>query len=404
MNQDFQPNSDIKQNLKIKKPEEYKIDYDEDIKKINYKKENVNNEIINTKIIDLTEDSKKVSSVTNNNETVNESLNLANIENINIKELEQSNFEVEENKQILISLKIPGWIIKSINPPLLKLIKRENSSNNSLFIFEAGPPATVNIVFLRYDEKENVILRQPYSITIIPRKIIQVVDESKSDKNNTDYSVTTNLNNKKKEKEDDYKKTIANQLFEQKRYDEALKRYESLVKEGKADTEIYFKIGIIEKEKADNAKAVEYFKLILKEKDSIYFIDAIIELIKILKDEKKYSEAVDVFYEFALTKKLDNKSAEELYIILSDIYFSMGDYNSASKEYRRFIQRFPDSKYYDKALFYLAYSLESLQYNPEFKEAYRLYKMLIDTYPESKYYNLSKKRIINLERHYLKIN
>jgi tetratricopeptide (TPR) repeat protein len=406
LNQDFKPNKDTRQDLKLKKPEIYRLDTDIEIKKFSYKKQKAENEIINTKKADLSDDINKI--INSNN--ISESLNLADTDSINIKELEQSNLETEENKQIAISLKSSGWIIKSVTPPLLKLVKRDNLNKNSVFTFEAGPPATVNIVFLRYDENTNTILRQPFLITIIPKKIFEIVSDQKPDKATTDNSNTLNINsqnqqaNNKKETEEDYRKILANQLFDQKKYDEALKRYESLVKDKKADSEIYYKMAIIEKDVPDLAKATENFKMILKDKDSIYFVDALIELIKLLKDQGKFSDAVDIFYQYALTKKLDSKSGEELYILLSDIYYSMGDFNSASKEYRRFIQRFPNSIYYDKALFYLAYSLESLQYNPDFREAYRLYNLIIDNYPESKFYNLSKKRIINLDRHYLKIN
>ena len=47
----------------------------------------------------------------------------------------------------------------------------------------------------------------------------------------------------------------------------------------------------------------------------------------------------------------------------------MEDYKNASNEYRRFIVRFSQSKNYDKAIFYLAYSTENLPINPDFEEA-----------------------------------
>ncbi|HOV13918.1 MAG TPA: outer membrane protein assembly factor BamD, partial [Spirochaetota bacterium] len=110
------------------------------------------------------------------------------------------------------------------------------------------------------------------------------------------------------------------------------------------------------------------------------------------------------FYNFAINGVISQEEMEDLYLLLSDTYFNMKDYVSASNEYRRFIQLYPESLNNDKALFYLAYSMENIQNNPDYKEAFRLYKLLVDKYPESKYRKTGKERMLHLERHYLKIN
>ena len=158
MNQDFRPDLDRKQDISLKKANLKALDYDNS-NFAGYKRQKVDNEVINSD----NASSSNNSSLKENNET----LNLSDIDSLNVTELEKSNIDIEESRQITISLKSPGWIIKSISPPLLKLIKRENLENNSVFTFETGPPANVNIVFLRFDQNTNSILRQPYSINII---------------------------------------------------------------------------------------------------------------------------------------------------------------------------------------------------------------------------------------------
>nr|HQH29791.1 hypothetical protein [Spirochaetota bacterium] len=73
-------------------------------------------------------------------------------------------------------------------------------------------------------------------------------------------------------------------------------------------------------------------------------------------------------------------------------------------EYRKILNMFPETNIEDKALFYLANSLEKDKINPDYKESYRLYKILVNKFPESKYYQISKNRLLFLERHYLKVN
>ncbi len=180
--------------------------------------------------------------------------------------------------------------------------------------------------------------------------------------------------------------------------------YQSLIKENKGDGEIFYYMGKIEQNNSKPDKANEYFINVLESNDKIFYNDALKELIKNLKTQKKYLDAINIFYKYGLKDNMDPRGAEELNILLADIYFNMDDFNNSSSEYRRFMSRYPDSKDYVKALFYLAYSLEKLAVDPDFDEAYRIYKIIVNNYPESKYSDMSKKRILHLERHYLKIN
>lgn len=324
-------------------------------------------------------------------------LDLTNIDGIKIKELELKKARVEEGKVIYISLASSDWVLKSSKPPLLDLVNRENSKKNTLFQLEAGTPGVVNMLFLRYEDSLNTMWRQTYKVTILPKTWVKIKGEVENEKDTSDKKES------KGSREENYNKETANQLFFQKEYEEAKKRYLSIIRSGGDAPEVYYRLGMIEKENKNGNKAYGYFEKALKDKDNVFYLNSLKEMIKMLKEEKKYSQAVDVFFKYAFNEELDPKIAEELYMLLADVYFNMGDYRSAANEYRRYIEKFPVSDMLDKALFYLAYSTENFKIDPDFKEAYRLYKVLVDDYTESKYRPLSKKRILHLERHYLKI-
>ena len=315
---------------------------------------------------------------------------LTNIDNLKIIEKELIEVIREENKSLKISLKDSGWIIKSIKPEIIELTKRENSSNYTLFDFFLSNIGEVSITFIRFDEKNSTVIRQPYRIVIKPKEIIsKEKKETKEDKNKN-----------KAQKEDDQRKILANRLFEQKRFDEALSLYNELINEGKSDSEIFYKRGKIYLYKEKLNEAYSDFLENLKEKDNIYYNDSLIEVINILKKQKKYSEAINSYFKY-WKGDVDNPKID---ILLAGIYFEMEDYNTAANEYRKYLAKYPDSEFDDVVLFYLAYSIENYKTNPDFKEAYRLYKLLVSKYPESKYYNKSKSRMLYLERHYLKVN
>ncbi|MBN2546889.1 MAG: tetratricopeptide repeat protein [Spirochaetes bacterium] len=312
-----------------------------------------------------------------------------------IIELPLKEVNIEENKDFFISLKSPGWLLKEITPKLIEFFKRENFNENTLFHFKSSASSKINVGFIRYDLNNKTIYRQAYLLNIMPRSILSV--EKTNLYNNTKAEPEN-------DRENDYLRNMANQQFDQKKYTEAKNLYLTLVKDGLSDGEIYYKLGIIEKETGDKNKAVEHFNNAIKEKNNAYYALALIELIKVYKELKRYTEAINSYYKIGTVSNMNTILAEDLQLLLADVYHEMKDFKSASIEYRRFMQKYPDSQKYDKALFYLAYSLESLNFNADYKEAYRLYELLIKDFPESRYYNLSKKRILYLNRHFLKIN
>lgn len=317
---------------------------------------------------------------------------LTNIDNLKIIEKEQQEIIGEENKTLKISIQNPGWIIKSITPEIIQLIKRENMLTNTLFEFFLSNIGEVSIVFINFNEKDNTLIRQPYKIVIRPKELI-IKENNKNEKQ-------SELKKSKIQKEEEPKKELANKLFDQKRFEEAFQIYNELIKEGKGEPEIFYKIGKIYLVKENFNDAKSNFLENLKDKENIYYNDSLIELINILKKEKKYSEAINSYFKYW---KEENKNPK-IDMLLAGIYFEMKDYNTSANEYRRYLAKYPDSEFEDVALFYLAYSIENYKENPDFKEAYRLYKLLISKYPESIYYDKSKNRMLYLERHYLKIN
>ncbi len=376
------PKNDESQNSKIDK------DIDEESKESN-----------------VVSDKNKTKQTINKKEKSNNDQNYIEISKMKISEYDLKEIEIEVNKELSISLKNQDWKIISINPNLIKFLKQDNYQENTLFQFRTYTPATINIVFTRDDIENKIIFRQSYKIKVLPKsKLIE------KDKKNENVIIEKNVTEKKEkalyENEEDKRiKELADKYFNEKNYKDAKILFLQLLNKEILDPEIYYKLGIIEKENANTAQAYSYFKSALEVKENPFYLNALIELLKLLKDQKKYKEAIDIYFKYYRTNdKIDKKTLEELYLLLADLYYIMKDYNNSSNEYNRFIKLFPYSKYSAKALYYFACSLMNLPVNPDFEEAYRIFKIVIDQYPDTEYYLLSKDKILYLDRHYLKVH
>ena len=194
-------------------------------------------------------------------------------------------------------------------------------------------------------------------------------------------------------------------FFNDGNYQKSKEMFLSLLQDSdnpKKDDVIYYYLGLIEKNSGNLNDAIEDLKKVLAYKDSPYYINSVLELLNIYSDLKRYTDALELYYSMNLSKT-DKAKQGELNLMLADIYYNMANYQKAEEEYKKFIDKFHDSDDYVKALFYYAYSLEKLEMNPDFKEAYRIYNLIVSDYPATKYYELSKNRIMFLDRHYFKI-
>ena len=391
----------------------------DNIFKKNKKQNNINEKIVNNKEITqntktdvlneknyqiknmkIPNDSLQIKKLNDINEEIeNKNFDLTNVTNTKVEESNFKEIEGKENDEISILIEKSGWIIKSLMPDIIKLKNREIVKDNTLFTFKTTSSGVVDLVLIRYDENKNTIQRQPYRVKIKPRDLLS----DKKQKKQTKDDKNTKKEQKKQEK-DDFRKILGNELFVQKKYNEAKGRFQALLDEGKVDGEIFYKMGIIEKELGNQDIGYDFFTKSIKEKDNPFFVPALKEIIKTQKDQKKYQEAVDTFYNYAMDENISEEEKEDLYLLLSEVYYNMKDFVSAANEYRRFVENYPNSINIDKTLFYLANSIENYQLNPDFKESYRLYNIIVEKYPESKYYQLSKNRMLYLERHYLKVN
>ncbi|HPO49053.1 MAG TPA: outer membrane protein assembly factor BamD [Spirochaetota bacterium] len=330
-------------------------------------------------------------------ETVEDkNFDISNSNNGNMKNIKTTDIDAKVNDEVTIVLAGSDWIIKRIYPDAIKLEKREVQNETVIFRFKTELPGSVTVTFIRNGE-DCITEFQDYNIKIKSPAILE------NDKKTT---VKKNKKNEKKDnkQKDDPEKKMYDEFFNQKRYYDAKTGFLSLIERGKGDSEIYYKMGIIENEEGKSESSISYFDKNIKEKDNPYYGRSLVETMRILKKNKKFAEAVNLFTQFGTSDEISPSESETLYMLLSDIFFNMGDFKSASSEYAKFIEIFPDSQDIDKAIFYLAYAMESYTINPDYKEAFRLYKLLVENYPESKYKSPSKKRILRLERHYLKIN
>lgn len=342
-------------------------------------------------------------------DTAEAGFNIVDLKDKEVTESELKIIDVDESKKFYISLKYGGWIIKKLDPPILNLLSRENKDTNTLFEFNSISGGRVNIVFMRYDKEEDSIFRMPYLINIRPKVWVDVGEEEVVDDEEPlvfeegvveEESVLP----EKKEETDDYDRKIADQHYRFDNLIEAGKIYRKIIDSGNADSQVLYRMGIIETRAGNDDAAHAFFNEAIKDTEGIYYTDSLLELIKNLKKREKYDEALGIFFEQSVDKEFEIDKAMQLAMLLGDIYYNKHDFTNAAVEYRRFMVKFSDSPDVDKAIFYLAYCLEHLEVNPRYEDAHRLYTMIIDEYPESGYYDLSNTRLLHLERHYLMIN
>ncbi|MBP5450352.1 MAG: tetratricopeptide repeat protein [Spirochaetales bacterium] len=280
-----------------------------------------------------------------------DSLDMTNLKNLKVKEMPQQEQAGVTDSQLTLSMAGDQWVMKKMLPAYLELKDRKSTDKQTIFTFDVKAPGEVNLVFVRTTKNE--IVRQPYKIFI---------QESPS-KNTKPTSDTA-------------------------------------AKPGAAEAS--YKAGMAAKRQAKNDEARKHFTAALSDPDNAYYADALTELIGLYKNDNDTAGAAKAYNQYATPDA--RQSDDKLGILDYDLLVMNGDYKGAITGYRKFMQDFPESNLTDKALYYLAYSLEHYKVNPDYREAYRIYNIIISRYPESKYHKPSQNRSLYLERHYLKIN
>ena len=280
-----------------------------------------------------------------------DSLDMTNLKNLKVKEMPQQEQAGVTDSQLTLSMAGDQWVMKKMLPAYLELKDRKSTDKQTIFTFDVKAPGEVNIVFVR--TTKDAIIRQPYKIFI-----------QESPSKNTKAASTP------------------------------------AVKPGAA--EAAYKAGMAAKRQAKPDEARKQFTAALSDPDNAYYADALTELIGLYKNDNDTAGAAKIYNQYATQDA--RQSDDKLGILDYDLLVMNGDYKGAITGYRKFMQDFPESNLTDKALYYLAYSLEHYKVNPDYREAYRIYNIIIKDYPESKYHKPSQNRSLYLERHYLKIN
>ena len=280
-----------------------------------------------------------------------DSLDMTNLKNLKVKEMPQQEQAGVTDSQLTLSMAGDQWVMKKMLPAYLELKDRKSNDKQTIFTFDVKAPGEVNLVFVR--TTKDAIIRQPYKIFI-----------QESPSKNTKAANTP------------------------------------AVKPGAA--EAAYKAGMAAKRQAKPDEARKQFTAALSDPDNVYYADALTELIALYKNDNDTAGAAKAYNQYATQDA--RQSDDKLGILDYDLLVMNGDYKGAITGYRKFMQDFPESNLTDKALYYLAYSLEHYKVNPDYREAYRIYNIIIKDYPESKYHKPSQNRSLYLERHYLKIN
>lgn len=308
--------------------------------------------------------------------------------------LTDETLKIEEKEQINIALNGSGWLIKIINSQFITPVSRTNHSERTWFILTAEYPGNTELVFIRYDQDKNQTITKKFSVNIVPKKIFE-------EKNNAKKNAKPN--NQRRDTETDYRRNIADNLFKDRNYKAVINSYEDILKTSPGDAQLFYKLANSYFNTGNQRKAEEYYRRNLSDLENPYFNDSVVEYLDLLKNQGKFKEGVDLIYNIGLPNVTDEISKELLYLIAGDLNFNLKNYSESLRNYRTFLSIYPASVNYDKALFYLAYSMELLD-NPQYREARNLYSQLISRFPESKYLNLSRSRILYLDRHYLRVN
>ena len=283
-----------------------------------------------------------------------------------------------------------GWIINNLDSKLLIPLSRQNDLNKTRYLFKTTKPGKVTIDFIRYDFEKNEYQNKKFHISI-KQNLINIADDKKKSEKKIDTI------------EKDYKRKLADNLYISGNYLEALKVYEEIQKQGKVDSELYYRMGDSAYKTGAIDKAIKYFQENTLDTSNPYFDETAIAYVEALKKQNKYEQAIDFIYKVGLSSINEEPYLEQLYLFLGDLQFNIKNYQEAQRAYRNFLLQYEKSNATDKALFYLGYSLEISEL-PDYQEASLIYKKLLDDFPDSQYVNIARSRLLFLERHHLKVN
>jgi tetratricopeptide (TPR) repeat protein len=131
------------------------------------------------------------------------------------------------------------------------------------------------------------------------------------------------------------KLTEANQLLEQKKYDEAIQKYEEILTAEPTLYQINFNIGTAQREKGELDKAVASFQKVLEQEANN--AGALVAVGDVLVAQGKLDEAVSYF-----EKAIGQTTDEVIPFNVAEIYFNMGNTAKALEYYQTASTRKPD--------------------------------------------------------------
>lgn len=132
--------------------------------------------------------------------------------------------------------------------------------------------------------------------------------------------------------------SIGRVLLEQKKYDEAIALFSKML-DMYPDFELARSvIALAYYEKGDRAQAKEVLLGIPRDADG--YEDALVMLVKIMREDKEYDEAISLIND--IIDQGDISSETELYPVLAGLYKDKGDMPLAHKIFKQAIEQFPD--------------------------------------------------------------
>lgn len=183
----------------------------------------------------------------------------------------------------------------------------------------------------------------------------------------------------------------ANSAFNLKDYNEAIKKYDTLLKEKSLPEKVeeearFFKsysykfLGDEAFAKNDKQKAIKNYEMYLQTASTeTTRQNAVQTLASVYTDYKMYDKAISVYETYV--NKQNNFAVECMYKI-AEIYAKSGDSKKSAKTYYSLFEKFPSSKYAEDALFR---SGEILYLVSDYKTASKYFEEYSSFYPSGKY-------------------
>jgi len=291
-----------------------------------------------------------------------------------------------QGDEIEVSFQEKGWLLLEIpgEKSGLVFLGRDVGPSQTVFRFRSKSLGEFSLPFQYQDALQGIIRRE-----IVQLKVVTDSDfNSYVGRKGSDYDPEL------------YKQQMAKaeRLAQLGYYKDALATYLALANVN--DPSLNERIASLAFQLKDYKTAAEYWNKNLKEKNA--FRDkAILGLVQNALEQGSRQNLLSLLNDFLAVTQFPIE--EELAACLRFLHRTSGADALLYDLSLDYLRRYPQGRYADEALFFLAQAYEYYPPQRNFIKARECYQRLIKEYPESSYFTKAKERIAYIDRHYLKV-